>query len=417
MNIPSLSCIGIAHAMLANSVRVACLCAMPVAILWSQDGPPVRAIGDGDRISLQSFGAIAAVRDLPHGRVLVNDIAARRLVMLDSTLALVSVVADSTASTATAYGTRVGALISYRGDSSLFVDLSSLSMLVIDPDGRTSRVLSVPRPREVTFLLSGPYGVPGVDIAGRLVYRGPAQSVVSRPSTSPSSGRADSAPILRVDLLSRLLDTAGFVRVPNTSLTVVRPENGRMMLRALVNPIPLSDDWAILADGAIAVIRGIDYHIDFIHLDGSISSSHRIPFAWHHLSDEDKVAFIDSARVALEARRKELSARAAGGTLSAPINSQQTQPIEFVPAADLPDYLPPLVPGAARGDADGNLWIRTTRITQNRPVYDVVNPRGELIDRVLLPVGRVLVGFGREGVLFLTVRDSSGMHLERARAR
>ena len=70
---------------------------------------------------------------MPDGRVLVNDITARRVLLFDSTLTKASIVADTTGATANAYGTRAGTLIAYRGDSALYIDIGSLSMLVIGP--------------------------------------------------------------------------------------------------------------------------------------------------------------------------------------------------------------------------------------------------------------------------------------------
>jgi len=84
---------------------------------------------------------------------------------------------------------------------------------------------------------------------------------------------------------------------------------------------------------------------------------------------------------------------------------------------DLPDYMPPFTEGAVRADADGNLWVRTTTIVGGRPVYDIVNRRGELVDRVQLPPFRTVAGFGR-GVVYMAVQDRTGVvHLERARIK
>jgi hypothetical protein len=89
----------------------------------------------------------------------------------------------------------------------------------------------------------------------------------------------------------------------------------------------------------------------------------------------------------------------------------------FVEPRDLPDYKPPFLVGATRADADGNLWIRTSRITNGRAVYDIVNRKGELIDRVQLPAFRTIAGFG-PGVVYMGVRDGEGVvHLERARVK
>ena len=85
--------------------------------------------------------------------------------------------------------------------------------------------------------------------------------------------------------------------------------------------------------------------------------------------------------------------------------------------SEVPDYRPPFRQAAVRADAEGNLWIRTTKMIEGRPVYDVVNRDGRLIDRVQLPAFRTIAGFG-PGVVYLGVRDSVGvMHVEKARVR
>ena len=93
--------------------------------------------------------------------------------------------------------------------------------------------------------------------------------------------------------------------------------------------------------------------------------------------------------------------------------------VSYISPTELPDYKPPFFAGAARADGDGNIWIRTipTRAISGGPVYDVVNRKGGLADRVQLPAGRQIVGFGPGGIVYLTMRDSSGVTLEKARAR
>ena len=90
-----------------------------------------------------------------------------------------------------------------------------------------------------------------------------------------------------------------------------------------------------------------------------------------------------------------------------------------MPASDLPDYRPPFNAGAVRADADGNVWIRPTptKPTPGGPVYDIVNKDGDLADRLQLPPGYNLVGFGRGRVVYLSMRDASGIHLARVLLR
>ena len=49
------------------------------------------------------------------------------------------------------------------------------------------------------------------------------------------------------------------------------------------------------------------------------------------------------------------------------------------------------------------------------PIYDVVNRKGELVDRVQVSSGRTIVGFGKGGVVYMMARDDKGAWLERTK--
>ena len=418
--------------------------------LAAQQRPPVRQLGPVVAKASEPLTAVAGVRALSDGRVLVNDVIQRRVVLLDSTLAKVAVVADSTSSTANAYGPRPGGLIAYRGDSTLFVDPASMSMLVIDPAGKIGRVMSVPRSEDAASLAGVAFGAAGFDAAGRLVYRpanrlrmmGPPPAA-GRPPVMPE--QPDSAPIVRVDLATRKLDTLGFIKTPRIKMQMSQDESGRLTMMSEVNPLPVVDEWAVLPDGSVAFVRGRDYHIDWINPDGTRSSSPKIPFDWQRLTDEDKVAFIDSVRAARA--RMQANAPAGGQTVTGPGGAsgggvQQititrmegpggsgnpppsggtmaAPQVSFVSPSELPDYKPPFFAGSVRADTEGNLWIRTipTQKIEGGPVYDVVNRKGELVDRVQIPANRTILGFGPNGAVYLGNREANGFVLERARVR
>jgi hypothetical protein len=93
---------------------------------------------------------------------------------------------------------------------------------------------------------------------------------------------------------------------------------------------------------------------------------------------------------------------------------------QVMPATDLPAFRPPLTNGGSvRADADGNLWIRTAPQSPQRggPVFSLVSRRGELVDQIQIPPGYSLVGFGKGKVVYLSMRDSSGVKLARVRLR
>jgi len=106
-----------------------------------------------------------------------------------------------------------------------------------------------------------------------------------------------------------------------------------------------------------------------------------------------------------------------------PSGSAPPQPTKrdatITPASDVPDYRPPFVSGSTRADLDGNLWIHfnPAKPIPGGPVYDLVNRQGVLFDRLQLPVGYTLVGFGAGRVVYVSMRDAKGVHLARVRLK
>lgn len=166
-----------------------------------------------------------------------------------------------------------------------------------------------------------------------------------------------------------------------------------------------------------------------IRPDGRALSGAKLPFDWKRLTDADKQHLVDSARTAFNqsatATTKDnapMATTATGGDSartngsSAPLKAQPPT-IEFVPLSEIGDYYPPIRSGAAKADADGNLWILPTTSAQSKAgelVYDVVDNRGAIKERVRVPAGRSIAGFGKGGVVYLMFRDAANeWHLER----
>lgn len=428
--------------------------------------PPVRQIGVVTAVSHDSLLAVTSAVEIAGGRVYVNDILGHRVLLYDSTLAHPVVVADSDASSPNAYGNRPGTLIPFRGDSALFIAPASLSMLVLDPAGQVGRVMAMPPSGNgLPALIGSIFGTPGFDARGRLVYFSPVRMSFQRRGVPGADGGGpitleppDSAFVVRFDLASRTLDTAAAIHIPRNRTTMTRDDRGAMRASMTAFPPRTVDDWAVTSDGRLAIVRGQDYHVDWLDSAGAWSATERMPFPWERLTDDTKAALIDSVAAAMQTAMDSMAARmargegpgangqvrggsgaapapaAGGGTMmiftapggdgpgggaGGPPRSVQMPSPTVVKAspADVPDYRPAFGQGAVRADREGNLWIRTSSMIDGRPVYDVVNARGELVDRVQLPAFRTIAGFG-PGVVYLGVRDEAGnMHLERARIR
>ncbi|HYC50264.1 MAG TPA: hypothetical protein VEB19_04055 [Gemmatimonadaceae bacterium] len=435
----------------------------------AQQRPEIRQLGPVVATSSETFGPLVFVRHLKSG-VLVNDQANRRLLKLDEMLANPTVVADSTPATASAYSGRSAGLIAYRGDSSLFVDPGSMSMYLVDGDGKLGRVMSVPRSQDALALGNAPLGNATFDGQGHLVYRGfggmrfnlggagagPARAEAARRVEVAAGGGSgqimmpalpESSAVVRVNLATRAVDTLAWVRIPRVKMDIQRDEaTGNMRASAVMNPLPTVDEWAVLSDGSVAVLRGRDYHIDWIRPNGTRESSAKIPFDWQRLTDEDKVTFMDSLKAARERflatqpappapqvssstttgpggmqQRTMVAmggpgAGAAGGN---PMEMAMGRNMQFVPPEELPDYKPPFFTGAVRADADGNVWVLTvpTKAVAGGPIYDVINAKGELTERVQIPKDRTIIGFGEGGIVYLGVRNGTRTTLEKAKVR
>lgn len=485
-------------------------------------GPAVRHIATASALSTEDLGAINSVAELRDGRVLVNDGMRRRLLLMDTALKTVEVVLDSLSEQANTYGTRAGTLIPYRGDSVLFVDPVSYAILVLDPAGKITRVRSVWRVQD-TYMFTAPsgfFGWPAPDARGRIVYRVQAQP--APPKVAPPPGvpyfppPPDSAFIVAVDLDTRMLDTLGSIRIPKTLIEIRQTPEGYFNLIQTINPLPSTDEWAVLPNGIVAFVRGRDYRVEYLHPDGTWTSSGKIPYDWQRLTDEDKQKLVDSVKqlnqrmqmtthVAAMIRwanmykkpypsgfkvpdgyrlppglardwklpeglkfpenyiyacppgvEPTMQAPRSGARGAAPAPMAAGVPVGpgalpvgvpagipscipspvmlgggnapppptlrdvyVLPADELPDYRPPFATGAVRADADGNLWVRTipAKPAPGGPVYDIISGQGQLVDRLQLPPGYTIVGFGRGKVVYLSMRDAKGIHLARVRLR
>lgn len=422
----------------------------------STSRPPIRPLGPVMATSREPLGTVTNIRALADGKLLVNDMSGRRVLLMDSTFQVIKVVADTTPGNPNAYGGGIASLIAFRGDSTLFVDAQSLSMLVIDAAGEVQRVMSVPRAQDAMMLAAGGVGAGAFYSNGHLVYRGMPNIRMQMVNGTPQMGALpDTMPITRVNLQTRVVDTVGFVKIPTSLPTISRSEDGRMSVSIDVNPLPVVDEWAVLPNGDVAFVRGRDYHVDWVETSGTRRSSPKIAFDWKRLTDEDKAKLVDSVQTLLDkqaaanpgqgaamatafgsmmgggaagaAPRVQVMIRAEGGPPGAggPTRAPQVSPpkISVVSPSQLPDYQPPFFATSTRADADGNLWVLTipTKPQPAGSVYDVINAQGEAVERVLIPEGRTILGFGPGGIVYLAKRTTEGTTtttvIERARVK
>ncbi len=495
------------------------------------------------------LGQVNMLRALSDGSVFVNDAAKRQLLKLDANLKRVAVVADTAPGGLMPYGQRPIGLVPFQGDTTIVVDPSTMSFVVLDKQGKTLRVMASPRTQDINLLSNTNLGTNAFDAKGRMYYRqgnagggGGAAMMFGGGNDNNRGGRGgqqggqqgqqggqqqnrggqqqqgrggdfgggggggggfggggggfgggfgagpggqggrggpnqaqpDSVPIVRVDFDTRKADTITYVRVPKNETQMTRGEDGQMRFNMKINPLPQADDWALLSDGTVAVMRVLDYHVDYYSPDGKHVASEKLPYDWKQITDEDKTKLVDSLKSMANAVMNR------GGQN----NNGPRMIIEPIAAEKLPDFYPPVRQGSSIADRDGNLWVLPTTSSlsaqlaaqmnpmmggggggrggfggppgegrggppggapggapgapgaaprdtagrggnnqmpaqmlaalANQPpqVYDVVNREGKLIERVKLPGGRQIAGFGPGGVIYLVAREGRDIYLE-----
>jgi hypothetical protein len=365
------------------------------------------------------FANIFAIHVLSDGRVIATDANRRRLLLIDSSLKKFTVVADTAGEGKTPYGNSQGGLIQYVGDSAAFVDQASGALVTVDAKGNMGRITTLPNLQDIRFLGGPAYGKPGFDVKGRLFYRSVLPysfTPMTRDGRDTITAPPDTAPVLRADLDTRRIDTLGWVHVAAPKQKTYRFEAAGMGMvtttATIVNPIPVLDDWAYDRDGTVAIVRGHDYHIDWVLPDGSKKSTGKMPMNWLRITDDGKKHIVDSVFKQLDSLRtamveRNAAAAAAAGRGRGP-SGYVPPPTMLVEPKELPDYHPAVRANSRpRFDLDGNLWVIPGTATAPTPgaglLYDVIDRTGTVIKRVLLPPGRILSNFDKAGNIYLVV--------------
>ncbi|HEU4785947.1 MAG TPA: hypothetical protein VFS57_01010 [Gemmatimonadaceae bacterium] len=394
-----------------------------VASAGAQATIPIRTIGPILASSTENVGRAITVRGTSDGHVIVGAGARQRVYAFDSTLKTFTLVVDSGSGTGV-IPIRTTGVIPYAGDSTLLPDFGANALLVLDATGKQVRSMAPPRSQDLLFLgVPAAFGRPGFDAKGRLVYRTQLPPNL-RPKPTPSGDQkvemtpvnADSAPIVRGDFDTRRVDTVAWMKTPSQGRMAMEMKENlaggppSITLHMQVNPFPMADEWALLSDGTIAIVRAHDYHIDWIDPDGTRRSSPKMPIDWRRYTDQERTQRVDSIkRVVDEQLKRQTSALGPNGP-------QLKTDVSVVPDSEFPSFWPPIQPGSVLADLDGRLWIlpTTSAHAANGLTYDVVNRNGEVVERVQLPKDRVVAGFGPHHVLYLTRAEGGATYLERA---
>ena len=185
----------------------------------------------------------------------------------------------------------------------------------------------------------------------------------------------------------------------------------------MIRPVPLSpqDDWAVGADGGVALIRSFDYHVDWVKPNGRIVSGQPTDYRpvrirraeqleWLEREASDGLNFNwndNGSRVDITFTRG--MARMMGG--------RQADPGRF----EWPEVLPPFVARRTHVSPDGEVWVERSARAGSNTTIDIFDSRGDFLGSISLPSGRHLVGFGNGTAYFTHSDEYDLVWLERYR--
>jgi len=347
--------------------------------------------------SPEGFGFVSTVRPMPDGRVLVADPLGQALVVVS----LDAHAVDTVGSVGSGPGEyRIpDAVFALPGDSTLLVDLGNGRLTVIAGEGRFARYLPI---MQQAAGAAFPAILPrSTDGRGRIYYQ-----------TERLGGGAanDSAEIVRLDMQAGRTDTLARVGLAGPART-----RGRAAVLLGRAPLGPKDDWAVAADGRVAVIRAADYSVHWIRpgqpsIDGPPSSFRPVP-----VGRAEKEAWADEffgASISMSIRRSsdgEREVRFSRGS-----RGREDLDIDQIV---WPSHLPPFRPGRSTVAPYGDLWVERYGREGQAVTVDVFDGLGRKRGEVRLPAGRRVGGFGA-GVVYLLYTDELGLQwLERYRIR
>jgi hypothetical protein len=283
-----------------------------------------------------------------------------------------------------------GRIVPIPGDSSLMHDGRNVRYLYIGPDVKPGETFRLPD--NIWVKIGGRGSVPRAsDSRGNLFFE-------SSPVTVIRGGQPnfplDSTAVTRYDRRAMRLDTIAFVQLDKANVVVQALARGTST-RFGALAFPTRDDWTVMPDGGLAVVRAADYHIDRYAPTGTKTSGPAVRTTPVVVDEAEKEAWRAE-------RRGTMVTRSDGPSVPTNPREPEWQKVK-----------PPFVYWSSIARSNGEIWVLRSHRASAAPIYDVFSPALVLVRRVELPLRSRLLGFGI-GTAYLVVRDEDDLeHLRR----
>jgi hypothetical protein len=151
------------------------------------------------------------------------------------------------------------------------------------------------------------------------------------------------------------------------------------------------DIFGVLPDGSVWVARAASNAVDWRSPSGEWSPGDSRDYVPVPVTQPEKDVFLERLRGQM-------------AQMGAPAGIELSYPFA--------DEKPPFLAGQT--DPAGFVWLQRARAFEDSiPVWDVVGRDGKQVRSVQLPKGATLAGFGREGRVYLVLRNGEGQKVAR----
>jgi hypothetical protein len=337
------------------------------------------------------FSSVAAVRELPDGRLVIVDASERSIVLADPRTRAIALIGRQGRGPRE-YLRPVGAVALPDGRT-LIQDPANARFLELAADGSV-RGPWAPRPSaaqaDALLALLLTWDVRGADSRGRLYF--------DRTPPPLQEHETASVPVVRFDPALSSVDTVATYAISGGMQSMAaragRPGEALVSERAW----PARSQWVAAPDGAVAIVEPAPYRVSWVR-NGASRPGPAVSYSPVRVSADDRAILTDAPG------RRPRGPSSPGG--DKPAEGGQASTRKILGAPIFPEVFPPFEGReAVRLAPDGTVWVtRAGHLADSVRVVDVFDTRGALVRRVALPPHRRLAGFGATGA-YLVHRDA-----------
>ncbi|HEV8122823.1 MAG TPA: hypothetical protein VGP80_01140 [Gemmatimonadales bacterium] len=359
----------------------------------SAQGAPERRLTTPDAKFAHEFSAINGIRELPDGRVLVSDGIDQVVLRVDMKTGR----ADTLGRTGQGPGEYKGpdALYALPNGGTLLVDLGNGRLDFLAADGKYLESTPIAQGNGPNISIVLPRAV---DAQGRIYYQ-PAMG-------GPRGGIPDSATVVRWDRARSRYDSVARVKLPAMNTQSSGGANNQRMVQR-PRPYPAQDTWNVGPDGRVAIARASEYRVDWVGPSG-VTKGRAVAFTPVPIRDADKREWVadqaNGLQIQMENRNGQMSMAFSRG------GREDADQEAAIASTEWPATKPAFNSPGVWVTPEGQAWVERSVPAGSPRVMDVFDANGTLKERIVLPAGRRVAGFGR-GVVYLRAANESDLQL------